>query len=231
MRIFDFAQRLKAAAPDAVLGVPDIQSPLDIAALVWEKENFFMAMYDEPEAVKDLISMANELLTEFLDLWFKTFGGEFISHCFDYYMPYGITLSEDEVGSISADAFREFSYPTLRELSKRYGRIGIHCCANARHQWEVFKSIPNLVVLNIVQPPEILKAASSYFAGRVGQDKGAVGQLFWWDKNEYHDYRTQAILAATARSKTEALEQLKKLRDLAAEREKQFTEAAAPHTA
>jgi hypothetical protein len=222
MRIFDFAQKLKAAAPAAVLGVPDVQSPLDIAAMVWEKADFFTAMYDEPQAVKDLICMTNELLTEFFDLWFKTFGREFIAHCPDYYMPYGITVSEDEIGSISVDAFREFSYPTLCELSKRYGRIGIHCCANAQHQWGVLQSIPGLVVLNIVQPPDILRQASTYFAGVLGKDPGAVSQMFWWDKNEYHDYRAQAIMGATTHSKTEALEQLKKLRDQAAERENRF---------
>jgi hypothetical protein len=222
MRIFDSAQKLKTAAPEAVLGVPDVQSPLDIAAMVWDKEDFFAAMIDEPQAVKDLIYMANELLTEFFDLWFKTFGREFIAHCPDYYMPYGITVSEDEIGSISVEAFREFSYLTLCGLSKRYGRIGIHCCANAQHQWGVLQAIPGLVVLNIVQPPEILRQASTYFAGVLGKDKGAVSQMFWWDKNEYHDYRAQAIMCSTVHSKTEALEQLKKLQDLAGEREKQF---------
>jgi hypothetical protein len=220
MCIFDFAQKLKAAAPGAVLEVPDVQSPLDIAAMVWDKEDFFAAMLDEPQAVKDLIYMTNELLTEFFDLWFKTFGKEFIAHCLDYYMPYGISVSEDEIGSINAETFREFSYPTLCELSKRYGRIGIHCCANAQHQWGVLKAIPGLVALNIVQPDRILRQASTYFAGVLGKDTGAVSQMFWFDKNECHDYQAQAIMAATAHSKTEALEQLKKLRDLADEREK-----------
>jgi hypothetical protein len=134
-------------------------------------------------------------------------------------MPYGITVSEDEIGSISVETFREFSYPTLCELSKRYGRIGIHCCANAKHQWGVLQSIPDLMVLNIVQPPEILGQVSTYFAGVLGRDKGAVSHMFSWDKNEYHDYRTQAILAATAHSKTEALEQLEKMWEQANKRE------------
>ena len=102
MEVLEFGHKLKAAAPDALIQLPDVQSPLDIAALIWDKTNSFMSFYDEPQAVKDLIAMCCEVLIEFFDIWFKTFGKEFIAHYPDYYMPYGITLSEDEIGSISS---------------------------------------------------------------------------------------------------------------------------------
>jgi hypothetical protein len=210
MDLFDRAHKLLAAAPGAVLGVPDIQSPLDIAALVWEKADFFMALYDENEAAKDLIAMTGSLLTEFLDLWFRTFGREFIAHCPDYYMPYGITLSEDEIGSISVELFRHFSFPSLCDLSDRYGgRIGIHCCANAKHQWEQLKSIPGLVLLNLVQPNNVLREGSSYFSD-------TIPQMWWAGKNDCLDFRSRAVLSVTVHSKEEALEQLYKLKELSA---------------
>jgi hypothetical protein len=208
--LFEFARRLKKTVPGAVIQLPDIQSPLDIAALIWEKADFFMAMYDEPEAVKELIAMTNALLTEFLDLWFASFGQEFIAHYPDYYMPHGITLSEDEIGSISAEAFREFSMQSLCDLSSRYGgRIGIHCCANAQHQWAELKQIPGLVMLNLVQPDTVIREASGYF-----RDKAR--QIFSPDQNECADRRAGVVLQALSSSKAEALEELAKLKDLAA---------------
>ena len=99
-------------------------------------------MVEEPEAVKELCCKTHELLTSFLDEWFRRYGKTFIAHHPDYYMPYGVTLSEDEAGSVSPEMFEEFFLPHLTALSERYGQIGIHCCANAMHQWENFKKIP-----------------------------------------------------------------------------------------
>ena len=208
MELIEYAHKLKTAAQGALLALPDVQSPLDIAALVWEKADFFTAFYDEPRAVKDLITMCSGLLTQFFDLWFRTFGKEFIAHYPDYYMPYGITLSEDEIGSISKEQFEEFSYPTLCKLSEHFGSIGIHCCANSKHQWGVLRSIPGLVMLNINQPDEVTKQASVFF-------RDSVCQMFNIDQNNCADFGARVVLQANACSKNEALDKLKGLKELA----------------
>ena len=209
MKVLEYGRKLHAAAPDALIQLPDIQSPLDIAALIWDKSDFFMAMYDEPRAVKDLIAMVYSLLTEFFDRWFAAFGKSFISHWPYYYMPHGITVSEDEIGSISTDLFREFSLPTLCDLSARYGNmIGVHCCANAKHQWGLLKTIPGLVLLNLGQPDDIIREASRFFRD---------GPPIWaaLNQNECHDLRSRAVLTGYADSKEKALEELKRLREYA----------------
>jgi uroporphyrinogen-III decarboxylase len=206
MEIIEYGHKLQKAAPGSLIQLPDVQSPLDIAALIWDKTNFFMALYDEPQAVKDLIAMCYELLKEFLELWFNTFGKEFIAHYPDYYMPYGITLSEDEIGSISAAQFMEFSYPTLCKLAENFGgRIGIHCCANAKHQWEALKSIPGLVMLNLVQPDNIVKEASVFF-------RDSACQMFGHGQNNCVDPKARVVLQAYANSKDDALEKLETIK-------------------
>jgi len=163
IEIIEIADKLRYYAPEAIMQLPDIQSPLDIAALIWNKENFLIAMHDDPDAVKELIAMTENFLGEFLDMWFGRYGKDFIAHYPDYYMPYGITMSEDEVGAISPEMFREYSLDSINRLSERYGMIGIHCCANSMHQWENFKLIKNLKLLNIVQNHEICQKAYVYF--------------------------------------------------------------------
>jgi len=209
MNVIEFGQKLRKAAPDALIQMPDIQSPLDIAALIWEKSDFFMTMYDEPEAIKDLTAMVQELLIEFFELWFSTFGREFIAHWPEYYMPFGITLSEDEIGSINTELFKEFSWPGLCELSAHFGgMIGIHCCANARHQWGLLKAIPGLALLNLIQPDEIVREASEFFRD---------GPAIWPspNQNECHDFRAKAVLMGMADTKEKAIEELKRLREYA----------------
>jgi uroporphyrinogen-III decarboxylase len=204
MEIIEYGYKLQKEAPGALMQLPDIQSPLDIAALIWDKTDFLMALYDEPNAVKDLIGMTSSLLTEFLELWFKTFGSEFIAHYPDYYMPFGITLSEDEIGSISMEHFKEFSMPELIKLSEHFGgRIGIHCCANAKHQWGLLKTIPGLVMLNLVQPDDVLREASSFF-------REGPCQMFSSDK--VYDFGAKVVLYGNNLTKTEALSTLVELR-------------------
>lgn len=163
--VFELADRLRAKAGAPVpLGLPDIQSPMDIASLIWDKAELMIAMITDPQAVHDLAMMCRELLTAFLDEWFARYGTECFGHCPGYYVERGVTLSEDEVGTINPEMFETFFLPHLAFLSQRYGGIGIHCCANSRHQWDGFREIPRLFMLNICQPEEICREAYEYFS-------------------------------------------------------------------
>ncbi len=162
--VIGIADELRAAEPGALMRLPDIQSPMDIAALIWDKNDFYAAMIEEPEAVDDLIGMTAALLTQFLDFWFDRYGRAFVAHYPDYYMPRGVTLSEDEAGVVSAPMLERFAMPHLRALSARFGGIGIHCCANARHQWPLLAGVPGLRMMNLVQPSAVLDEALVRFA-------------------------------------------------------------------
>jgi len=70
--------------------------------------------------------------------------------------------------------FREFFRDELTVLSKHFGGLGIHCCADARHQWENFRDLPGLKVMNHNAPPtrearEYLLDAVRFYGARVVQ--------------------------------------------------------------
>jgi hypothetical protein len=174
-QLFEIADGIKAATGgNGVMRLPDIQSPMDIAALIWDKNDFYAALLEEPEAVKELAGKVLSLLTAFLDKWFDRYGHDFIAHFPFYYMASGLTLSEDECGSVSPGIFKEFFLPELSLLSQRYGCLGMHCCADSRHQWDHFLQIPNLKFLNLIQPGEIVNEAVTFFAGHLAQDHSEV---------------------------------------------------------
>lgn len=168
--LFEIADELRRrGGPAATMKMVDIQSPMDICALIWEKRDFYVALLETPEAVKELAEKVQALMTAFLDEWFRRYGLDFVAHYPDYYMPAGITLSEDEVGAVSRELFVNLFLPELAALSQRYGGIGMHCCAHARHQWRHFLEVPGLKVLNLVQPPPVLRDAYEFFAPHVVQ--------------------------------------------------------------
>jgi hypothetical protein len=163
-RVFDMADELqRRAGKEALMRTVDIQSPMDIAALIWDKNDFYLALTESPEAVKELAHKVKQLLTAFLDEWFKRYGRQHIAHFPDYFMDGGWTVSEDEVGVVNPEMFEELFLPELNELSDRYGGIAIHCCANSRHQWENFRKIRGLRLMNIIQPAAIIQQAFDFF--------------------------------------------------------------------
>jgi len=173
--LFDIADELyRRGGPEAVMKMVDIQSPMDIVALVWEKSDLFCAMIETPETVKSLAEKVRALLVAFFDEWFARYGTTFIAHYPDYVMHGGITMSVDEVGAVNPEMFREFFGDELVFLANHFGGLGIHCCADARHQWGNFRELPGLKVINHNAPPkrdarEYLLDAVHFYGDKVTQ--------------------------------------------------------------
>lgn len=162
--LFDIADKVyKEAGSDSILRLVDIQTPIDIAAIMWEKTDFYAALITESQAVLELCEKIKTLLYSFMDEWFKRYSEDFVAHSPCYYMPYGITVSEDEVGVVSPATFNKMFLGELIDISERYGQIGIHCCADSEHQWENFRKIPGLVMLNLNRPTSSCLDHVEYF--------------------------------------------------------------------
>lgn len=215
--LFEIAEEARRQlGPDTLLKLPDIQSPMDIAAQIWEKTEFYYGIADAPEAVKELASKCRELLTAFGDEWFRRFGTEFIAHYPDYYMPRGLTLSEDEIGTVSTEMFDEFFKPHLEALAKHFGGLGMHCCAHARHQWPNLRKLPGLKVLNLTQPSDVTADAYRFF------EKDFIhvhdifpvdkGYLEWFDKEVPN---ARIVVRPYVKTRVEAIELAGRMRDWA----------------
>jgi len=86
----------------------------------------------------------------------------------------GITMSVDEVGAVNPEMFQEFFRDELIALADHFGGLGIHCCADARHQWGNFRELPGLKVMNHNAPPtrnarEYLLDAVRFYGDQVAQ--------------------------------------------------------------
>ncbi len=175
---FEKADYIKKHEPDALLRLPDLQSPLDIAAMVWDKNDFYCAISEEPEAVQDLCEKCFDLLCDFLDEWFLRYGTDYVAHFPEYPMHGGLTISEDEIGVINNELFEQFALPYLNRLSERYGGIGVHSCANSEHQWPLIRKIKGLKMLNLIQPDPVLEKSFPYFTDVAAQMPGCHYTLF-----------------------------------------------------
>lgn len=164
MYYFDIADELyRFGGKDAILGLPDIQDPIGIAGILWDKAELLCTMLDDPECVFELTDKIYGLTTAFLDEWFRRYGNRFCAHYPHYVMNRGISVSVDEVGIVSPELFRTFFAENLDKLSERYGGIGIHCCALSEHQFENFSKVRDLKLMNLYRPTPSRKKAYEVF--------------------------------------------------------------------
>jgi hypothetical protein len=165
---FEYTRLLREkAGPDIPIGVPDIQSAFDIVALVWDKQEMYMALYDTPDAVHRLVEKCHNLLVKFFRAFIERVPNHHFSHCPYGWAPpeLGIWLSEDEVGAMSTAAFDEFCLPSLTRLSNEFNGIFIHCCAQADHQYGGFRKIPKFRGFNRHFDAADLELTVKAFAG------------------------------------------------------------------
>jgi len=205
-RLFDMADELyERSDKEAVFRLPDIQSPMDITALIWDKTDLYVALIENPAAVLEVSAKVTRLLCAFLDEWFKRYGRSFIAHYPYYYMPCGVTLSEDEIGAIGPEMFSEFFLPELNRLSERYGGIGVHCCATARHQWEGLSRIKGLKLLNLNLPQNEILPAVEYFENITVQMHNWEWSGNPWELPQEFPPNTRAVYSFQLKNKEEAL--------------------------
>ncbi len=207
-RVFEMADKLsRRAGPGALFRLVDMQCPLDVAAMMWDKLDFYPALVKHPEVVASLVEKITALQFSFLDEWYCRYGTEFVAHYPDYYMPCGVTLSVDEIGAVSGKMFLQYFLPHLNRFSERYGGLGIHCCAHARHQWEHLRKVKRLRLLNINNQGKMVEEAYSFFADFVAQwnyDQSPIprGPLEWMEEIPVDAH---VVLDINVNSRAEAL--------------------------
>ncbi len=115
----------------------DTQGPLNTAAMVLEQQELMMAMIERPDAVHALLDRARELLVEVVTFLRRATGGRVCGNIWPYtFLPIarGLSFTEDFMPLLSAELYRKFALPQLRQLSRTFGSLLIHCCGEwGRH--------------------------------------------------------------------------------------------------
>jgi len=160
----------EALGEEPFLGPCDVQSGFDTASLIWNKEGFILAMIDEPAAVQRLVEKCAHLLKTFLARLRQEFPRLSPCHCPAAWSPpeLGPWLSNDECGAFGNAHFAEFMLPELIDLAETFGGLGMHCCADAEHQFPLFRRIPNLYGFNRVEARQGYDPILEHFGGPDG---------------------------------------------------------------
>ena len=131
---------------------PDLQGPLDVAELLFGGE-LILAMYDEPDTVKALLTLVTDTYTKFIEKWFELFPPDPVQNAhWGSFMHRGqIVLRDDSAMNLSPELYREFAFPFDAQLLARYGGV-VHFCGRGDHYINILCDADGLYGINMSQP-------------------------------------------------------------------------------
>ena len=130
---------------------PDLQGPFDVAHLIWGP-NIFLASYDCPDLVHELLSLITDTYALWMRAW-KEFTGEgnrFTTH-WSFYIKGGIIPRNDTAVILSSEHYDEFVKPYDQTLLDEFGGC-IHFCGKGDQFVESMCKSRNLSGIHASQP-------------------------------------------------------------------------------
>ncbi len=148
LRFIEYAVRHS----DLPVGLTDMNSPLCTAAQICGYENLFLWMYDEPEAIHDLMDM----ITECFISWTRTqkqIIGEPLGQSNGLqglWSPngVGVWMSDDDLVSVGADLYAEFVLPRYERILEAFTGGTLHYCGVGTHQLDNLYRMKHLRAVN-----------------------------------------------------------------------------------
>lgn len=133
------------------VGMTDLNSPLCTAAQICGYDNLFYWMYDEPDAVHDLMHMICEAFTKWVSLQreiCRETPGR--SHGLQgVYTPRGgVWMSDDDLVSVNAELYEEFVLPYYQKIYREFQGGHLHWCGVGTHQLDQILKIDALTAVN-----------------------------------------------------------------------------------
>lgn len=124
----------------------DVQSPFNIAAMLVDMNALFMALYDGPDQVIELLDRIVGLLTDLTHEQVSRLGEPLVwpGHGFASSRVFrGLGMSDDYSILVSADQYRQFAQPSLVRAADSNGPV-FHSCGNWSPLAPVIRQIPGL---------------------------------------------------------------------------------------
>ena len=133
------------------VGPSDLNSPLCTAAQIVGYDNLFIWMYDEEDAVDDLMGLITETFIDWVRLQ-KEISGEpmnMSNGLQGVWTPKGgVWLSDDDLVSVGPELYERFVLPHYQRIFKEFGGGHLHYCGVGTHQLDNILKIPDLTAVN-----------------------------------------------------------------------------------
>ena len=133
------------------MSLTDTQSAMNTASFIVETNNFLMSFYDDPEGLKKLLGIINQLLIDFTKKQMELIGDALAKpgHGFASSREFsGFGMSDDIMTMLSAEQYREFETALMARAGEDFGGSAFHSCGDFSAKIAAVGEIANLVMID-----------------------------------------------------------------------------------
>lgn len=131
---------------------PDVQGPIDVAEVVWGS-SIFLALYDEPELVRNFLSLVTETYAAFMRRWYaRTPPRDGLSFHWGWAHKGRLMLRNDSLMNLPPETYRDLIRPFDQRLLDEFGGGMIHACGRGDHYLAAMCELRGLYGINLSQP-------------------------------------------------------------------------------
>lgn len=132
---------------------PDLQGPYDIAHLLMGPD-IFMAGYDEPELVEQLVDVVTRTYRAFIVEWDRRVGfddGDGVTSHWSFFIPGRLMIRNDTAILLRGEQYEQFVRPFDTQLLEEFGGA-IHFCGRGTQVLDAMTSTGGLGAIHSSQP-------------------------------------------------------------------------------
>lgn len=163
-------ERLLEAHPEnTLIRLPDIQSPLGVAELMWD-QSFYIALITNPDDIHALLEKITEFTIKYISEIKRVLGNRYnpATHPHIWSSPEGYYISDDVNSMISPEQHMEYSINHINRITKVLGPVHYHSCTWTELYFDNIDKLENVKAANWSfgtsdDPAEIIKRFSGKY--------------------------------------------------------------------
>ncbi len=142
-------QMIKELPEDTLIRMPDIQSPLGVAELMWD-QSFYIALMTNPDEIHKLLSKITSFIVKYIQEMKNICGERIVSCTFPHVWSGsdGFYLSDDANSMVSPEMHAEYSVNYINRLTEQLGPVYYHTCTYVDRYFENISNIKHKIQVN-----------------------------------------------------------------------------------
>ena len=198
--IEDIEDLLLQTPEDTLIRLPDIQSPLGVAELMWRPDSFYMALLTNADEMHALLQKITDFIIAYVGEIQAILGDRLNPACFPeiWSDPAGYYIADDTNSLVSPEMHLDYSVHYINQITESCGPLHYHSCTWQKDYFDNIRRIKNIKAVNWAvsssdDPAEIIAEFSSDYllCPHIGVDshKGEVLSAHeFQDEAELIDY-------------------------------------------
>jgi hypothetical protein len=165
--IEDLEDLLLQTPDDTLIRLPDIQSPLGVAELMWHPDTFYSALLSHAQQVHELLGKITEFIIAYVQEIQAVLDDRLNPACFPeiWSDPTGYYIADDTNSLVSPEMHLDYSVRYINQITEACGPVHYHSCTWKRAYFENIRKIKNMKAVNWAvstsdDPAEILREFS-----------------------------------------------------------------------